>query len=189
MKKKHLFCTKIWFYLTEIPLLLILYIACYVNFTSDNPWQFIPMIIILTGIIAFIGIYFFRAITVSYEEIRYHGLFSSHDSAIINKDKTLIITMYKHSRLGVCLYGNDGKPPLFDGLRDEGSIDIFLFRGRAVGGKRTVKSLLRYFGISEGDIALSFDRREHSSETDIVTLEARICEDIKEFRIKFKETL
>ena len=147
------------------------------------------MIIILSGIIVFIGIYFFRVITVSYEEVRYRGLFSSKDSAIINKDKTLIITMYKHSRLGVCLYGNDGKPPMFEGLRDEGSIDIFLFRGRAVGGKRTVKSLLRYFGISEEDIALSFDRNEHTSEAENVTLDVRLCEDIKEFRIKFKETL
>lgn len=189
MKKKHLFCTKIWFYLSEIPLLYILYIACYFNFTSDKPWQFIPMIVILTGVIVFIFIYFFRVITVSYEEIRYHGLFSSRDSAIINKDKTLIITMYKHSKLGVCLYGNDGKPPLFDGLRDEGSIDIFLFRGRAVGGKRTVKSLLSYFEISEGDIMRSFEGDSYTAETDTVNLDVTLREDIREFRIKFKETL
>ena len=189
MKKKYLFCTKIWFYLTEIPLLFFLYVACYHNFTSENPWQFIPLILILSAVILFIGIYFFRMISLSYEMIRHHGLFSPRDSAIINKDKTLIITLKRRAYLGISLYGNDGKPPLFDGLRDEGSIDIYLFRGRAVGGKRTVKSILKYFGISDADIEAAFDTEKYSSETDDVLFTVSHIEDIREFRLKFKRTL
>lgn len=189
MKKKYLFCTKIWFYISEIPLLFLLYVACYYNFTSENPWQFIPLILILTAVIVFIGIYYFRLISVSYEMLRYHGLFSSHDSAMINKDKTLIITMKRRSYLGISLYGNDGKPPMFEGLRDEGSIDIYLFRGRAVGGKGTAKSILRYFGIPEVDIEAAFSNETHASETDDISFTAEHTEDIREFRLKFKRTV
>lgn len=189
MKKKHLFCTKIWFYLTEIPLALFLYVACYYNFTSDNPWQFIPLIVILTLVMAFIGIYFFRAITVSFEEIRYRGLFSSRDRAIINKDKTLIITLRPHGNLGIYLYGNDGRPPLFDGLKGEESIDIYLFRGRAVGGKRTAASLLRYFGIAEADIDAALTQAYHFAQAESVALSSELSEDVKEIKIKFKQTV
>ena len=189
MKKKHLFCTKIWFYLTEIPLALLLFVACYYNFTSDNPWQFIPLIVILLGVMVFIAIYFFRIITVSYQEIRYHGLFSSRDSAIINKDKTLILTMRSRGHIGISLYGNDGRPPMFDGLRDEASIDIFLFRGKAVGGKRAIRSVLRYFEIKEEDIDLGFQKEAHEFENDELLMRAELKEDVREFRIKFKRTL
>ena len=189
MKKKYLFCTKIWFYITEIPLLYFLYVACYHNFTSENPLQFIPLILILSAVIIFIGIYFFRMISVSYEMIRFHGLFSSHDSAMINKDKTLIITLKRKSYLGIALYGNDGKPPMFEGLRDEGAIDIYLFRGRAVGGKRTAVSILKYFGIPESDIAAAFDNEKHSSETEGISFTAEKIEDIRELRLKFKCTV
>ena len=189
MKKKYLFCTKIWFYLSEIPLLFFLYVTCYYNFTSDNPWQFIPLILILTAVIIFIGIYYFRLISLSYEMIRYHGLFSSHDSAIINKDKTVIITLNRRSYIGISLYGNDGKPPMFDGLRGEGAIDIYLFRGRAVGGKRTVRSILKYYGISESDISAAFDCEKHSAETEDILFTAELIEDIREFRLKFKRTV
>ena len=189
MKKKYLFCTKIWFYLSEIPLLYLLYVAWTFNFASENPWQFIPLILILSAVIIFIGIYFFRMISVSYEMVRYHGLFSSHDSAIINKDKTLIITLKRKSYVGISLYGNDGKEPMFDGLRDEGPIDIFLFRGRVVGGKGTVKSILKYYGISREDIERAFSEEKYSSETDDISFTSEHTEDIREFRLKFKRTV
>lgn len=189
MKKKYLFCTKIWFYLSEIPLLFLLYVACQYNFTSSNPWQFIPLILILTAVILFIGIYFFRMISLSYEMVRYHGLFSSHDNAMINKDKTLIITLKRRSYIGISLYGNDGKEPMFEGLRDEGPIDIFLFRGRVVGGKGTVRSILKYYGISASDVDAAFANESYSAETDDISFTAEHSEDIREFRLKFKRTV
>ena len=189
MKKKYLFCTKIWFYLTEIPLMFILYITSYYNFNSDKPWQFLPIMLITLAVIIYIGIYFFRMISVSYSEIRYHGLFSSHDSAIINKDKTLIIEMRKKGKLGVYLYGNDGTPALFDGLKGEKYVDIYLFRGKAIGGKRAVKGILSYFEICDNDISAVFNEDIYTKEYDTLTLSAEKKEDIREIRIKFNKTL
>lgn len=189
MKKKHLFCTKIWFYLTEIPLGFALYVATYYNFSFGDPWRHVPLMAILFLTMVFIGIYFFRFITVSFEEVRYRGLFSSRDSAMINKDKTLIITMRRHCKLGIHLWGNDGRPPLYDALKGEGSIDIYLFRGKTVGGKRTVRSLLRYFEIPDSDIELVLCEEKHSAETENISLTSEKIEDIREIRLKFKKTV
>ena len=189
MKKKYLFCTKIWTYLTEIPLAFVLYIACYYNFTSDKPWQFLPLIIITAAVMAFIGIYFFRMISVSFSKIRYHGLFSSRDSAIINKDKTLIITLRKKGYIGIHLYGNDGMPALFDGLKGEESVDIYLFRGRAIGGKRTAGSLLKYFGVTDDDVASVLESDSFTAEYGTIRVSCERVEDVKEIRIFFKETV
>ncbi|MBO5945344.1 MAG: hypothetical protein J6Q69_01940 [Clostridia bacterium] len=189
MKKKHLFCTKIWFYLTEIPLGFALYVATLYNFSFGDPWRHVPLMVILCATLTFIGIYFFRFITLSFEEVRYHGLFSSHDSAMINKDKTLIITMKPRCRLGVHLWGNDGRPPLYDALRGEGSIDIYLFRGKAVGGRRTVRSILKYYEIPEADIESVLTEEKFEVSTNDVELTAEHIEDIREIRLKFKRTV
>ena len=144
---------------------------------------------IIFATMVFIGIYFFRYITVSFDEVRYHGLFSSRDSAMINKDKTLIITMKPHYKLGIHLWGNDGRPPLYDALRGEGSIDIYLFRGKTVGGRRTVRRVLRYFEIPEMDIAKILTEEKHSVSTVDIDLTSEHLEDIREIRLKFKRTV
>lgn len=188
-KKKILFCSKAWYFITEIPLLLFLYITCYYNFSSGEPWKLIPLILVLLATIIFIGIYFFRYISISYAEIRYHGLFSSRDSAVINKDKTLIITMLGGSNLSVELYGNDGRPPLYAGINSNTSVDIYLFRGRAIGGKKTVSSLLSFFEIDEAEIEKALYNDEMSFDNENISLTAKKKEDIREIRIKFKKTI
>ncbi len=187
-KKKYLFCTNPLMYLTEIPPILLL-IVCMIYNTGEGDGNLYPLIIFLILVIIFIFIYLFRYMTVSYEEIRCKGLFSSHDAAIINKDKTLILTIHPGMRLRVALFGNDGQPPMFDGLRGEPSIDIFLFRAKAFGGKRNVASLLRYFDVPAEDIKCALYDEQFSMEYELVSLEAEHKEDIREIRVKFKETI
>ena len=191
MKKKNLklFGSKLWCFLSEIPLLAALYITCYYNFTMKSPWRFIPMIIILALLIAFIAVYFFRYITVSYEEVRCHGLFSSRDSAVINKDKTLIIEMRHGANLRIYLWGNDGRPPLYKGLGGEESVDIYLFRGRAIGGKGAVRRILTYFGLSSADVELLLCEERATLDYSAVCVSSEKKEDVRELRIKFKETI
>lgn len=189
MKKKYLFCTKAWFYLCELPLALLLAIALYYNPSIDTNFKLVPLIVVLIFTMIFFFVYFFRLIVISYEEVRSRGPFSSRDSAVINKDKTLILTMLPHANLKVELYGNDGLPPMIEGLKDEPSIDIYLFRGRAIGGKRRVSSLLRYFGVSESDIPSVLSQDSFSGEYEFISLTAEKREDIRELRLTFKETV
>ena len=191
MKFVFLFCSKLRVYLTELPVVLLLAVAIHYNDGSDALFKLYPLQIFLVLAILFILVYFFRAITITYDEIRYHGLFSSRDSAVINKDKTLIITMKPGRRLAVELFGNDGKLPALDWLKDDDTppVDIFLFRGKAVGGERSVRSVLKYFGVAEQDLGAVFTEDSFSAEYDDVSLSVEKKEDIRIFKIKMKETI
>ena len=97
--------------------------------------------------------------------------------------------MYPHGNLDVDLFGNDGQPPMFAGLKDEPPIDIYLFRGRTIGSCRTVRSILEYFDIPSADAHEALRADNYSNEYELVSLTAEKREDIREIRIKFKETV
>ncbi len=191
MKFKMLFCSKIWVYLTELPVIILLLITRSFNDGSKNLLKLYPLQIFLLLTMLFIFVYFFRIITISYDEIRYHGLFSSRDSAVINKDKTLILTLKSRGRLTVELFGNDGQPPALDWLKDADytPVDIYLFRGKAIGGKGRVKALLKFFEVDEDGITKAFGEDSFDGEYENVTLHAEKREDVREFRITMKETV
>ena len=191
MKFKLLFCSKIWVYLTEVPVIILLLITRSFNDSSENLLKLYPLQIFLLLVMLFIFVYFFRIITVSYDEIRYHGLFSSRDSAAINKDKTLILTLKKGGRLTVELFGNDGEPPALDWLKDADytPVDIYLFRGKAIGGKGRVRSLLKFYGVDTDGIENSLALDSFDGDYELVALHAEKREDVREFRITMKETV
>ena len=188
-KKKYLFSTNPLMYLTEIPPIALLITCIIFNNRAVGDRKLYPLIIALSLAIIFIIVYLFRFIKISKEELRCIGPFSSHDTAIINKDKTLIITMLGHGRLRIALFGNDGQPPMFEGLRGEPSIDIYLFRAKAVGTRRSVVSVLNYFGIPQEDAERAVLEEKYSSDYEDVILSAERIEDIREIRVTFKKTL
>ena len=191
MKFKLLFCSKIWVYLTEIPVIILFLITRSYNDSSKTLLKLYPLLVFLALVMLFIVVYFFRVITISYDEIRYHGLFSSRDSAVINKDKTLIITMKSAKRLTVELFGNDGQPPALDWLKEDDytPVDIYLFRGKAIGGKRTVASVLKFFLVSDEDFESVFNSDSFEKEYEFVSLKANKKEDVREIRLTMKETV
>lgn len=190
MKKKYLFCTKVWFYLTEIPFIILLIISIINHKNVDTLVGLIPLIVLCSAGIVFTFLFFFRLVVISTEELRSRGLFSSRDSAVVNKDKTLILTMLRGSNLRVELYGNDGKPPILEGMKDEPPMDIFLYRDKAIAGPRTVASILRYFGVPNDDANEAANTEAaFSKEYDDISLSSEKREDIREIRIKFKETI
>ena len=93
MKNVYLFCTRIAVYLTELPVLILLWTAMRYNDRSEEIFKLYPLIVILSLAVIFILVYFFRLISVSRDEIRYLGIFSSRDSALITEGKTLVIKL------------------------------------------------------------------------------------------------
>ena len=192
MKKKFLFCTKMRVYLIEIPLLILFFITLHYNKYSEEVMKLYPLLIFLGLAMIFILIYFFRAISISFEEIKYHGLYSSRDRADINEGKELIITVCEKRKLKVELFGNDGKPPELAWIKtdeDYVPVDIFLFRGKAVGGKGTLKSILKYFGVSDSDMDLIISEDSFFGDYEYVSLVSEIKEEKRVVRIKMKETV
>ena len=192
MKKIYLFCTRLRVYLIELPVIILFMITLHYNDASDELMKLYPLLIFLAASIVFIFVYFFRAISISFDEIRYHGLYSSRDHAEINKGKELIFTLYEKRRIRVELFGNDGKPPELSWIKDDGTytpVDIYLFRGKAIGGKRKMVSVLKYFGVEENDIDLVFNSESFSAEYEYVSLKSEFSEDKTVIRLKMKETV
>ena len=98
MKSVFLFRTKFRMYWVLLPLLALLLASIYYNRFADNLLKLYPIITVTICGMIFILIYFFRGIKISYDEIRDVGLFSGHDSAIINEGKTLIFKIKKRGQ-------------------------------------------------------------------------------------------
>ena len=171
MKSVYVFCTKWYVFLTEIPLAALLALTIYYNKYADNLVKFYPLI--------------------SYDEIRYIGIFSSRDKAVINKDKTVIINFLSYGRIKVRLFGSDGKAPLLDWAQNDENytpVDIFLFRGKGVGGQRAVRRILKYFEVPK-DEQTRFINEDFSAEYMYSSISSSIVDDNREIRIRITETV
>lgn len=189
MKSIFLFSTKIRFFISEIPLIALYITAVLNNSAAKGAMKLYPLQIGLLALIAFIMIYFFRAITVSYSEIKHIGRFSPRYKAVINKGKTLIFRLKPHGKMDVILFGNNGEPPLYSNDENDCEpIDIDLFTGHTLGGRRTLNKVLSYFGASASD-SESLIGSDFSAELENVRMTSETHENFHEVRIFFKRTV
>ena len=155
MKKRYFIAIRPWVFLLNIPFAFLLGVSIAYNNAAQNLFKLYPLIIFLSLFIVFLNIYFFRIIELSYEKIRYIGLFTSRDDSFITEGNTLKITRERLGKLKVILYGHDGIHAAFDWKTDEdpdeAPEDITLFRGHVYGGRLTMKRIFSYFGVSRED--------------------------------------
>ena len=109
MKKLYTFCSKIAVYWIEIPLAILLTLAIIFNSGATNLLKLYPLIVLCSLAIVFVFIFFFRLIELGWDEIRYVGLFSSRDRAVITEGKRLELTLERGGAIKTYLIGNDGK--------------------------------------------------------------------------------
>lgn len=190
MKTIFLFCTKPWVYLTELPLMVMLFIAVALNDKSEELLKYYPLIIFLSLLIVFIAVYFFRMLSISFEEIRYHGLFSSKDQAFIKEKRTLVISVCPRHTLRLELFGDAAEEPAFDWMKAEDVMhrEVCLFRGSAVGGKRNAEKTVAYF-LAEGESAEGCLKDGYAYEDEAITVSTEQKNEITEIRISFKITV
>ena len=176
-------------FLVSLPMAALLCGAIIMNDTVDTLLGLYPLIVACILGIIFTFVYFFKAVIITKDEIKYVGPFSSRDSAIINEGKTLIITELPHGRLAVSIYGNDGVNASLDWLKSETAVrDVYLFKGKAIGGALAIKSVLRFFSVCDEDLSLLISE-EVTLERDDYTLSSANTENGREIRIKFKKTI
>ena len=192
MKRKYLFCTRLRVYLIELPIIILFMITLHYNQYSDELFKFYPLLIFLGLSMIFIIVYFFRAISISFEEIRALGLYSSRDHAEINEGKELILTLCAKRKVKVELFGNDGKPPELSWIKEDENyapVDIYLFRGSAIAGKRKIKSLIGYFGVDSIDVDRILSDDSFEGDYEYVSLRSEKKEEETVIRIRMKETV
>ena len=190
MRSILLFCSNPLVYLTELPVIFMLFITIQYHDESADLFKFYPLEIFLCLAIIFIAVYFFRVISISTDEIRYHGLFSSKDRASIEKDTTLVLTLFPRGKIRTELYGGMGDEPVFDWMKKEDAMsrDICYFRGKAIGGKRTVRKILRYFELTEEE-ALAATEDGFFKDFKLVSVKTEQKNEVIEIKIRFNETV
>ena len=154
MKSVFLFTTRLRMYWVLLPIAALLSACIAYNTKEAGAFGLYPLIILLCGAILFIFIYFFRAVKISFDEIKSIGAFSGRDSAVITEGKTLILEHLRGGRLQITLFGNDGILPELDWMKSTGDAprDIALYRGKVIWYRYSVNKILRYFGFNKEDI-------------------------------------
>lgn len=192
MKSIFLFCTRARVYWVELPILFVMLMAISINGNIDGALKLYPLIIICVGALLFTLIYFFRAIDISYQEIRDIGRFSPRDSAEITEGRTLVLHLCTRGKVEIRLIGIDTLPEYSWMRRDNNETrEICMYRGKVWGGERSASKILSFFGMKKDEIdaLLSADATE-SKEYDKVAISASSAEDgSKEIRIRFTETV
>ena len=190
MKGIFLFCTKLWIYLSELPLIILLMVAIKQNGNVKTPVKLYPMIVILIIGMILMFLYYFRVLKINFEQIKMIGPFSGRDKAIIKKDRTLSFTLWPRGKMIVELSGR-GEAPALDWVLPEDylEMEVNLFRAKAVGNERTLKHCLMFYGIPTSDFDEIFTDKDITIDYDDITLFAKNEGELRKFSIFFKESI
>lgn len=190
MKKIFLFSSRLRVYLTEIPPILLLIVSIKFNSGVDTLMKLYPLIISLSALSVFIAVYFFRGIVIGFDEVKCIGPFSSREKAIIAKDKKLVMTVLPKRRIRIELFGSgEDLAESCAWLKGDTSAHINLFRAKANGNEKTVRKILKYFGISEGTLTSLMKNDSFTEELEDVTVSTEILNEAKTVSIEFKKTI
>ena len=190
MKKLFFISTKLGIYWIEIPPIILLIPTIIYNNAVDTVFKLYPLMCALSALIVFFALYFFKAVSISYEEIRSIALFSSRDKATIKEDRSLVITLLKKKRIKVELFGkNDDGEQAYAWLRNEEPSEINLFRAKINGGARQVKKILRYFKTDEDKIDEIITNEGALFSSDEIDVSSGLKDGFREIKIYFKKTV
>lgn len=191
MKYVFLFCTKLKVYWVELPILILLYFALIYNEKSEEVFKLYPLITALIIAAIFVMVYFFRAVTISTDEVRCHGIFSSRDKAFISEGRTLVIALHGKRKIKLELLGAPDEEPAFEWMKNEtpASRATSLFRESAVGGKSTAERILKYFDVPEDDAKRAVCDESFSADYEYVSVKSLTNSEVHEVHIRFNKTI
>ena len=187
MKRLYFFASYFRTAIVELPLLFMFLLTLIYGKRVPGPMHLYPLQTVLVFMIVFTVVYFFRAVSVDYDEIRAVGFFSSRDRAMIDEGMTLIFTLFPKHKLKIELFGFDGQNAALEWLRDEQPREIYLFRERVRGGKRAIGRALKFFGVPMDAQEKIFSDDAYQGEFESVTVSAKKKEDIREVRLTIKK--
>ncbi|MBQ2738402.1 MAG: hypothetical protein IJF38_06895 [Clostridia bacterium] len=188
MKSLFLLATRMRAFLIELPPMILLMITIRFHGEATGAFGFYPLEIFLAALMAFILVYFFRAITVTYDEIRMHGLFSSKDRVYIKKGQTLALTLMPRGRVRVEVIGTVGEEKVFSWMKKDETSDheMSYFRESCYGGARTARKILAFYEVEASDITAIIENETYACENENVSVSVENKNEVKEIRITYK---
>ena len=176
-------------FLTELPAIFFLVLAILFNDDSEELMKLYPLIVLLSAIIIFIFIYLFRGVIIRYDEVRTIGIFSSREQLVLNKDKTLVLTLQPKNFIVVEVFGEGKNFETYAWLKSEDAREINLFRAKAYGNENSLKAVLRQFDVDDDIIDVLVEKDGERVELEKLILSSNTVHDGKSIRIFFKETI
>lgn len=191
MKPMYIFASRLRSFWVLVPITIVLWLSVHFNKAADGLYKLYPLIIFSAIAIIFAIVYLFRAIEISYAEIKYIGRFSSRDSATINEGKTIVIDLLPKKKVSIQLYGNEGYNPEIKWLQnDEGEVeDICLFRGKSYGGRNDAARILLYFGVDANDVDAFLTSDKEPVDYENVTVASLTYLEHRQIRIQMNTTI
>ena len=191
MKPIYIFATRLRAFWVLLPMILTLYCSIIYNSDSTLAMKLYPLIIFSSACIVFTFVYLFRAIEISYSEIRYIGYFSSRDSAEIVAGRTLTLELMKGGKVAIRLYGKEGYNPDIKWLEsdDADASDICVFRGKAYIGCIAVERILTYFGVENADVDTFIEADTAEKTYEAVTVSSYTENDNRLIKIRIDKTV
>ena len=190
MKKLFYFSTRPSTFLVEVPPALLLVPTIIYNSSVNTPMRLYPLIFALSALIIFFAIYFFRAVSISYEEIKCIGNFSSKEKAVIKEERALLITLLKRNRIRIELFGkNDDGDMTYAWLKNDTPAEINLFRAKINGGMKRAGKILRYFDADIENSAMCCEDSGLIFDSDKISVFAEKIGGFQTFKILFKQTI
>ncbi len=183
MKNIYLFSTRLYVFLTEFPLMLLLSVAIKFNEKAENLLKLYPLIVLTTGIMLFILIYFIRGIKINADEIRTVGVFASRDYVLIKPDTRIVLTDKGKRRLKLEVYGRNDHSATYNWQRNDIPDEINLFRATAIGGAGSITSLLRFYGFDKTAADNAIESESFEAESPLAKLRVRTGEETKEYEL------
>ncbi len=191
VKPMYIFASRMRSFWVLAPITLVLWLSVHFNRAADGLYKLYPLIVFSALAIVFAIVYLFRAIQISYAEIKYIGRFSSRDSATINEGKTIVIDLLPKKKVSIQLYGNEGYNPEIKWLQnDDGTPeDICLFRGKSYGGANDARRILLYFGVDVQDIEDFITSDADPRNYENVTVSSLTYLEHRQIRIRMNTTI
>ena len=190
MKNIYLFASRLRLYLSEVLPIFILIIAIKYNDGAAGKFKLYPLQIAMVLVTVFIFIYLFRALRINVEELRCIGLFSSHDSVIIKKDRSLVLSFIGGLKWQFEVFG-DGEVPEFDWAKTDEyeNTEINLFRTKAFCLSAKIKKILALYEVEPEDFSLIMGNDSFTKEYEFVTLSSELIDNKRKISLKFKKTI
>lgn len=177
MKSIHFFCTRLRYFWIEIPLVAMLAISIYFNnlakyaedqtaWNSMGVFKLYPFIILCAAAAVFVLLYFFRMVSLSFQQVKDIRIFGDKDDAVIEEGRYLLLTKKKGHTTELSLHCIDTEPALAWARREpnEEPLVVRLFHRKLVGYHRPCRRILKYYGCKSADIERIFACDGFSSE-------------------------
>ncbi len=181
MKTRFFLCTRLWYFLTEIPLIALLCVTIANHESSNELLKFYPLeIVTVAGIVATF-LYFFRTATVTPLTIRKFGVFSEREQHTFCVGETPVLLLDERGYLHITVEGEDDAPALSWCKSDRRH--SVLFRTRVIFARRSASALLSIFGLSCTDIEIALGADAYRYENERVSLYAETTEHGRQIRL------